>query len=208
MRSWTLEEQLFERHFAMEDVPLRRVNDALDVMGQEYLALNDAVAKSGCELVDRVKNSRFKSRACVLPILPVEFVRGMAAEQVDDVFPGRGQAVIDHRRYHRCHERALRELAMTRVLVRGLQVLYVRPDVDVVRRLKAALCGIERGKPGGRVGGNIDFEGGRECSEFPYMLQEVGRQFIGLDELIKQAVEGYVALIGKAFDYVYDGLTK
>ena len=46
MRCRALEEQLLERQLAMEDVALRRVYNPLDVMGQEYLALNDAVAES------------------------------------------------------------------------------------------------------------------------------------------------------------------
>ncbi len=90
MRRRALEEELLERQFAMKDVPLRRVDDALDVMRQEHLAVDDAVAKTRRQFVDGVEHRLDERGALFVPTRGLEFVRGMAAEQVDDMFPRRG----------------------------------------------------------------------------------------------------------------------
>ncbi len=81
---------------------------------------------------------------------------------------------------------------MAGVFVRGLQVLNVRSDVDVVGRREPALRGIERGKPWRRLGGNIDFERGREGPVVADVLQEIGGQMLGLDELIEQHLAAHI----------------
>ncbi len=75
---------------------------------------------------------------------------------------------------------------MTRVIVRGLQVLHIRSDVHVVRGIETALRRVECGKPGRRLGGDIDFECGRKGSEVTDVFQEIGGQMLGLDQLIEQ----------------------
>lgn len=85
-----LEKQLLERQLTVKDVPLRRVDDALDVMRQEHLAVDDAVAKTRRQPVDGVEHRLDERGALLVPTPAIESSRGMAAEQVDDVFPGQG----------------------------------------------------------------------------------------------------------------------
>ena len=61
----------------MKDVPVRRVDNALYVLRQEYLGLDDAVAESGSDLVNGLVHCLDEFRARLVPASAVEFVRGM-----------------------------------------------------------------------------------------------------------------------------------
>src|SRR5687768_60524 len=100
-----LEEELLEREFAVEDVSLRRTDDAFDVRRQQQLLADDAVAEAGCELIDRRVDVLEEAGAFGVPRRFLQFIWRMAAKQVHDMLSGWREGVVDSRRDDGRHER-------------------------------------------------------------------------------------------------------
>ena len=72
----TLEEQLLERQFTVENVPMRRIYHALDIRWQQYLRIDDRVAEARRKLIDGVEHIACKAVPLLLPACCPSIHRG------------------------------------------------------------------------------------------------------------------------------------
>ncbi len=96
----TQEEQLLERQLALEDVPFRQPELALDVERRQHLPVQDDVADVRRVLGDRVDDGVAERLALLVPRGRLQFVRRVLHEAREDVLARRRHRRIGERRNH------------------------------------------------------------------------------------------------------------
>ena len=122
------EEQLVQRQFSLEDVPLAQARDALDVRRRQHLLAHDQRLD-----VRRVARQRLDHRVAervALRVVPAagDVVWRVLDEDAHHVLARRRHPGIDHRADHDVHVRTAREASVLRVVVGTLEILHARRD--------------------------------------------------------------------------------
>jgi hypothetical protein len=182
MRCGSLEEELIGQQLPVKDVALRQREHVFEIGRQQHLHIEDAAREAGREFIHNAEHVTHEGLAMLGPGSTAQLVGRVSAEHVDDVLSRRGEGVVDERGDDGGDERTLRIAAVLGVVVRALEIIDARPDVDVARVREARLGGVECAITRSVVARGIDLEGGRERAEAVDLRHEVLGQLRAPDE--------------------------